>query len=299
MQVLRKLTYNPNLAISLGYFDGVHLGHQSVIKSAVDYARENSKKSAVITFENHPCCYFYGVCPKYILSREDRIKYIEDLGVDYLYLLDFEKISSLTGEEYLKDILYKYFKPISISTGFNHSFGAKKSGGTDLLEKMQSELCYKYFKLEPYKCNNEIISSTNIRNLLNRGDIELANSMLGRKFSISGVVIEGNKIGRTIGFRTANLKYPPERIDIPFGVYSVDILYNNLSYKGIANFGVKPTIKGSNSPVLEVHILDFEKEIYGENLQVDFNRMIRKEKKFLSLNDLKMQISNDIINLIV
>ena len=123
MQIFEELNHNPNLCIALGYFDGVHLGHCAVIKSAVNYAKENNLKSAVITFRDHPCCFFYGVCPKYILSREDRIKYIEELGVDYLYMLDFEQISQLHAQNYLENILIKYFSPKFIATGFNHFFG--------------------------------------------------------------------------------------------------------------------------------------------------------------------------------
>ena len=289
MKIFTELNKNPNLSLALGFFDGVHLGHKAVIKSAVDFAKQNGNKSAVVTFLDHPCCYFWGVCPKYILSRKQREEKIEALGVDYLYELDFESIAGLTAQDYLKDILINHFTPVSISTGWNHNFGCKKSGNVKFLHDNSKKYGYEYFELSPEKLDNEIISSTTIRKLLSDGEIERANLMLGSKFSISGEVVKGNQIGRTIGFKTANLVYPPELIELPYGVYSVNTNYG----KAIANFGIRPTVKGSQA-LLEVHILDFEKDIYGENLTVYVNKMIRAEKKFSSLDALKSQIKLDI-----
>lgn len=295
MQIFTELNKNPNLSLALGYFDGVHKGHQAVIKSAVDFASQNGNKSAVITFKDHPCCFFRGVCPKYILTREDRIKHIEALGVDYIYILDFNsKLCMLSAEDYLKNVLIDNFSPKSISTGFNHYFGAKKSGGVDLLTEKQVEYGYKYFEIPPQKILNNTISSTAIRNALAKGDIQNANEMLGYNFTISGKVIKGQQLGRKIGFRTANLLYPPELIDLPFGVYSVLVDYLGLQYKGITNFGIRPTVSDSHRCSLETHILDFDKDIYGEEISVSFLKMIRAERKFNSLDDLKAQINIDI-----
>lgn len=289
MQKFSELNQKQNLAIALGYFDGVHIGHRAVIKSAVDFAKKNNTKSAVITFSDHPYCYFKGVCPKYILTREEREKRIASLGIDYLYELNFEDFAHLTAKEYLNNILINYFHPISISTGWNHNFGKNKSGNVNFLEEQAKNYNYKYFKIPPQKINNEIISSTKIRKLLSEGNIEKANLMLGQNFSIEGEIVKGNQIGRTIGFRTANLVYPPELIELPYGVYAVDTTYG----KGIANFGIRPTINGSHTS-LEAHILNFEKDIYGEIINVNFNKMIRTEKKFPSLGALKKQINLDI-----
>lgn len=293
MQILHDLSENPNLSLALGYFDGVHLGHQAVIKNAVNYAKQNGGKSAVITFKDHPCCFFHGVCPKYILTREYREKFIADLGVDYLYELDFEKLAGLSAEEYLENILIKHFSPKSISTGFNHNFGHNKTGDVKFLEQESVKYNYKYFALPPQKYDGEVISSTKIRKLLSDGQIDTANKMLGRNFIIEGTVIKGRQIGRTIGFRTANILYPLELIDIPFGVYSVLVNYASQTYQGIANFGVRPTVNGHGA-LLEVHILDFERDIYGEVLEVKFIKMLRTERKFDSLDSLKQQISRDI-----
>ena len=293
MQILHDLSENPNLSLALGYFDGVHIGHQAVIKNAVNFAKQNGGKSAVITFKDHPCCFFHGVCPKYILTRQYREKFIADLGVDYLYELDFEKLAGLSAEEYLENILIKHFSPKSISTGFNHNFGHNKTGDVKFLEQESVKYNYKYFALPPQKYDGEVISSTKIRKLLSDGQIDTANKMLGRNFIIEGTVIKGRQIGRTIGFRTANILYPLELIDIPFGVYSVLVNYASQTYQGIANFGVRPTVNGHGA-LLEVHIIDFERDIYGEVLEVKFIKMLRTERKFDSLDSLKQQISRDI-----
>lgn len=289
MQIITELSKNQNLSIALGFFDGVHLGHKTVIKSAVEYAHQNNCKSAVITFKDHPNYFFYGKSPKYILPKKVKELKIEELGIDFLYELDFESISGLTASEYLKDILIKYFSPCAISTGWNHNFGYKKSGNAEFLRNNSNKFGYKYFELPPQKINNEIISSSVIRKNLSQGNIEKANLMLGYKFSTSGEVIKGKQIGRTIGFKTANLIYPDELIELPHGVYSVKTNYG----KGIANFGTRPTVEGEGT-ILETHILDFDKNIYGEKLFVEFNKMIRVEKKFNSLDALKNQIQKDI-----
>ena len=295
MQIYKELNKNPNLSLALGFFDGVHLGHKAVIESAVEFAKKNGNKSAVITFSDHPCCYFWGVCPQYILSREAREEKIAQLGVDYLYELDFESIAGLTAQDYLKDVLVNYFTPLSISTGWNHNFGCNKSGNVKFLHNNSKKYGYEYFELTPQKYKDEIISSTAIRKLLAKGDIEKANAMLGYKFEIKGEVAKGNQIGRTIGFRTANLEYPPELINLPFGVYSTEVSLSDTptKSKAIANFGTRPTVNGKKE-VLEVHILDFDKDIYGETINVEFNKMIRTERKFSSLDALKNQIILDI-----
>lgn len=292
MQILTDLIKNSNLSLALGFFDGIHKGHQTVIQNAVDYAHKNNCKSAVITFKEHPCCFFYGKCPKYILSGKERENKIKELGVDYLYELDFESISGLTAGDYLKNVLVKYFSPCAISTGWNHNFGYKKSGNAKFLHDNSKKFGYEYFELPPQKINNEIISSSAIRKYLSSGNIEKANTMLGYKFYTSGTVIKGQQIGRTIGFKTANLIYPDELIELPHGVYSVETNFG----KGIANFGTRPTVNGDGT-LLEVHILDFDKDIYGETLSVEFKKMIRTEKKFPSLDALKKQIYNDIIQI--
>ena len=291
MQTFDKINENKNLSLALGFFDGVHLAHQKVIKSAVDYAKQHDLKSAVITFKDHPCCYFYDVKPSYILTREERRNKIAELGVDFLYEIDFDtKLSKLSPTEYLEDILIKNFHPKSISTGFNHYFGADKKGDVKFLDENQKKYGYKYFEISEQTINNNVISSTAIRTYLQDGKIDLANEMLGYRFKLSGKIVEGQKIGRTLGYRTANVFYPDEIIKIPYGVYSVETQYG----KGITNFGIRPTISKEKTAVLETHILNFDDNIYGKTLDIEFTSMIRPEKKFNSIQELKTQIAKDI-----
>lgn len=296
MQIFNELNENKGLSLAFGFFDGVHIGHQAVIKSAVDHAKEMGTKSAVITFQDHPCCYFYHLQPKYIIHRHDKVKFFEDLGVDYLYFLKFDDyLASMEARDYMKEVIVKNFAPVSISTGFNHSFGAHKSGDVNFLSKSQTEFGYKYFEVSPVLYNSEVVSSTRIREDLSLGNIEMVNAMLGYDYFLEETVVEGDRIGRTLGFKTANLIYPDNLLPVGKGVYKVKVDYNGQAYDGVANYGRRPTVSHDEKEVLEVHILNFEKDIYGEKIKVIFLKKIRDEKKFNSLDELKAQINEDIL----
>ncbi len=294
MEILNKLKSNENLAIALGFFDGVHLGHKAVINAAVDYAKKNNIKSAVVTFRQSPYVALNNVKPNYIITLEEKIKAIKKLGVDYLYLSDFtEDLAKQTASDYLKNLVDD-LHPKMIATGFNHYFGYNKSGGVDYLRLMQQEYGYEFKEINPIKLNEDVISSTAIRKALSNGDIPKANSMLGYRFYVKNEVIKGRQIGRTIGFKTANLKMPEKMINIPDGVYAVEVEVLGKKYMGIANFGSNPTVTDDSQKLLEVHIIDFNQDIYGELVKVSFLVKIRNEKKFQSLAELKAQIEKDI-----
>lgn len=294
MEILNKLKSNENLAIALGFFDGVHLGHKAVINAAVDYAKKNNIKSAVVTFRQSPYVALNNVKPNYIITLEEKIKAIKKLGVDYLYLSDFtEDLAKQTASDYLKNLVDD-LHPKMIATGFNHYFGYNKSGGVDYLRLMQQEYEYEFKEINPIKLNEDVISSTAIRKALLNGDIPKANSMLGYRFYVKNEVIKGRQIGRTIGFKTANLKMPEKMINIPDGVYAVEVEVLGKKHMGIANFGSNPTVTDDSQKLLEVHIIDFNQDIYGELVKVSFLVKIRNEKKFQSLTELKTQIEKDI-----
>ena len=198
----------------LGFFDGVHTAHQAVIKSALDYAGE----AMLITFKDSPAKYFNQKA-EYIYTRKQSLKKIMSLGVSEVIELDFAEIANMPADEYLKFIVQKY-NPISISTGYNHTFGKNRSGNPDFLAENADKFGYKYICVPPQMFNDQIISSTLIRKLLKEGNILLANRLLGTNFMLEGTVIRGAQLGRTIGFPTANIKYTPEIVQIPFGVYS-------------------------------------------------------------------------------
>lgn len=285
---------NPGLSIAMGFFDGVHQAHQVVISNAVYYAKEKGLKSAVVTFKSHPALAVLKRKPQYITTLETRLEKIEKLGVDYTYVIDFdEMIQRLTAEEYLRDYVVKFFSPKAITTGFNHSFGLNKAGTPDFLRKNQDLYGYKYFEIPPIAHNNLVISSTKIRELLMNADIDIANSILGGAFFIESVVVEGNKLGRTIGFPTANIFYPEAILKIPFGVYYSKVEFDGVFYDAVFNFGMRPTIASNSEPVLEAHILGFDKNIYGEKIRIFPLAFIREEKKFKSKEHLAHQIELD------
>lgn len=295
MQIFNELNENTGLSLAFGFFDGVHIGHQAVIKSAVDFAEKNNAKSAVITFQDHPCCFFYHVQPKYIIKKHDKINFIEKSGVDYLYFIKFDEyLAMMSASEYLEKVIIKNFTPSAISTGFNHHFGARQSGDVHFLNEMQEKFNYKYFEVPPVLYNSEIVSSTRIRDDLALGNIELVNAMLGYDYFLEETVVEGEKLGRQLGFKTANLVYPDNLVEIGCGVYKVKIEYKGEIFDGVANYGLRPTVNHYEKAILEVHILNFDKDIYGEQLKVIFEKKIRDEKKFNSLEELTQQIRRDI-----
>lgn len=279
MEILHENSNIPkNVALILGFFDGIHAGHIDVIKNTPNIPR------VLITFSNSPAEYFKKDV-KYIYPREFNYELIKKLGVDYIYEQDFPKIANLTAEEYLQKLV-KLFNPKSITTGFNHTFGAKRQGNPETLEKHQAN--YEYFCTPPTIIDNEIVSSTKIKEYLSKGEIEKANRFLTRSFSIESTVIEGAKIGRKLGFPTANLKYPQDIIRLPYGVYKVKCF----NKPAVMNWGVKPTF--NSKEILEIHIPNFEQDLYNKNIQVEIISKIREEKKFENLNELKKQIEKDI-----
>ena len=188
------------------------------------------------------------------------------------------------------------YSPNIITSGFNHTFGYNKEGTPELLQKLSEKYNYKYIYTPPELYENEVISSSMIKSLLKEGNLSKANLLLESEFSIEGEVIHGAKIGRTIGFPTANIKYPDNIIKLPFGVYSTDILIKNneQKFKGIMNWGIKPTLNNVSEPIAEIHIHNFDNNIYGQTLKVKIKNKIRNEVKFNSLEELKIQIKKDI-----
>jgi len=298
MEIVRELREIPKLSLALGFFDGVHLGHQAVISCAVEFAKEVGCQSAVVSFKEHPYCYFRKESPKYILTLDDKYKRIEDLGVDYLIELDFGTVCHMTPAEYLEDVLIKNFSPMAISTGFNHHFGVDKSGNVKFLSDFQGKYDYLYFATPPQCIYGDVISSSAIRQFIKTGAVYMASPMLGRKFSVSGTVIRGKELGATIGFPTANIIYPQDIIEPAMGVYDVNVeLDDGKTYRGIANFGVCPTVSDAGTKTLEAHIFKFKGNLYNRDIKIVFNRMIRPEIKFANLEELKTQIALDIQSL--
>jgi len=296
MEIFEELkpTNDNNLVLILGFFDGLHLGHRVVIRTGVEYGQTHECKTALISFKEAPAVVLNKKFSNYIMTYQEKIKKLEELGIDYLFQINFnEELSKLSASDYLKKLI-ENFHPKAIITGDNHYFGYNRTGSADYLELMQNEYGYEYFRVNPIKFENTVVSSSQIRSALESGDIKLANFMLGYRFYIQGEVIKGRQIGRSIGFKTANINYPEKLIKIPDGVYAVEIDLDNKKYMGIANYGSDPTVTDKTDKIIEVHILNFNENIYGKTIKINFLDKIRDEIKFQSLTELKQQIAEDI-----
>jgi riboflavin kinase/FMN adenylyltransferase len=273
-----------NVSLILGFFDGVHAGHQDVINSAI---KANSSETILLTFSRSPA-EFFDIQVKYIYPRKTSYKLIKELGVSKIIEHNFTELQKISAQDYLQHIIQKY-SPQVIATGFNHTFGHNRVGNADLLRKYQSQYNYKYICKEPYKISNEIVSSTRIKELLTKGDLIKASECLTRNFSIEGEVVTGAQLGRQIGYPTANIEYPNDIVKIPYGVYKARVL----NRPAVLNWGTKPTI-GGDKEIIEVHIPNFNENLYGKELKVEIIKKIRNEQKFSDINELKDQIEKDV-----
>lgn len=286
MKVFNKLQNLKNTSLALGFFDGVHIGHQDVINSALN----QDGITTIITFKQHPKSIIKKESTKYISTMDDRRQYFESMGVEYLFEIDFtDELAELTAEDYLKNIIIDNFKPISISTGENHTFGKNRSGNSELLNNLQNKYDYKYYKINSKKINDTVISSSLIKSNIKIGNIEIVNLMLGRKFQISGEIIHGEHIATSIGFPTANIKYPDNIEELPYGVYHTEVFGNN----AITNYGIKPTFN-IHEPIVETHIQNYNENIYGKKIKINFIKKIRDEIAFKTVDELKIQIKKDL-----
>ena len=293
MEVLHNCEKKTNLSLALGFFDGIHKGHKKVIENAVDFAKKNGLKSAVVSFSDHPSCLLLNRKPEYILPLRDKIEIIQKFGVDYLYIINFDlKFSQMTKENYI-DFLINMTSPKAVTTGFNHFFGKDKQGNTEFLSDYCNRNNIKYTKIQPVKLNNTVISSSVIRKSIISADLKTVSSMLDYDFYIKGTVIKGSQIGGKLGFKTINIKYPENIIKLPYGVYSTFCEIDGQLYKSITNWGIKPTIKENKYPVTETHIFNFDENLYNRQVKIIFLTKIRDEMKFDTLDELKAQIKRD------
>ena len=293
MHIHNELTYINKSSLALGYFDGIHLGHRVVLKNAINIAKENNTQSTVIIFKDHPTNYFSTEKVEHILTLDEKIEILDSLGIDNVVLLDFSKFANINAKDYIENYLVKYFSPIAITTGFNHYFGYKKSGNTDLLREYSKTYNYRYFEVPPLVVNENIVSCSVIRNKLSLGNFYEANKLLGYNYFIKGIVIQGEKLASTLGFPSANIIYPENKINIPHGVYYVTVEFENKKYDGILNYGFAPTIDNKNRLKTEIHIIDFDENIYGKEIKVSFISKIRNQMKFENIEKLKAQIIRD------
>lgn len=282
------------IILTLGMFDGVHLGHQFVIKYLKEIASKEGDETAIMTFNPHPRFVLQPQTDFRLLTTlDEKIKMLDSFSVQHLYIQEFtHEFSRLTALEFVKNILVNQLKIHSLIVGYDHQFGKNRDGNFEQLKLFSEMFKFKLYRLPPIAEHNIVISSTKIRNQINEGNIALANQWLGYPFIMIGKVIQGDKIGRTIGFPTANIEIDPQKICPKNGVYFVNVKVRDKNYKGMMNIGVRPTIKGEKKQI-EVHILNFNEDIYGEILEIHFYERERDEKKFISIEGLKKQLTKD------
>tara|TARA_B100002003_G_scaffold233323_1_gene246052 strand:- start:244 stop:1176 length:933 start_codon:yes stop_codon:yes gene_type:complete len=285
-----------NINLAIGNFDGLHLGHQKIIERLVHQSNEMHINSTIMSFLPHPRQFFSDKYDNYtIISDALKIKLLKKLGVKYYIILNFDQsIASLTPEKFIEIILVKKLKMKNIVVGSDFRFGKERMGDVSLLRKQSLIYNFTVSVLEQIKLKqtSEIFSSTLIRKNIHEGNLEKVNLCLGRNWSMEGVVIPGDKRAAKMKFPTANI-IPPNIIHPKKGVYVVKILYEGNIFNGIANFGIRPTVDG-NKLLLEAHLFDFNMDLYGKDLTVEFLAFIRDEQKFENFDNLTQQIHKDI-----
>ena len=276
-------------------FDGVHLGHQQVLKQTIFDARQHNGISLAITFDRHPNTVVApSRAPKLIYSLPQKLLELEALGIDATYLIEFtEEFSHTPGERFVRGLTSQLGQIYSVCVGSNFTFGHKRSGNVDLLRKMGAEIGFQVHGLAAVSLNGQVVSSTRIRERIAAGDLDAASQMLGRTYAISGQVMEGDKLGRQLGAPTANVDIRGLAAPPP-GVYAVQAKFQGEVFPAVANLGTRPTVKRGAELKLEVHLLDQERDLYGQTLEICFVEFIRREQKFGSVDELKAQIGKDI-----
>jgi riboflavin kinase/FMN adenylyltransferase len=293
---IEKFKNIPNPVVTTGTFDGVHLGHQKIIKWLRQIAKKEKGETVLLTFYPHPRMVLFPDDNelKLLTTQEEKIRLLEKFGVDHLIIYPFTKqFSRLTSVEFVRNILVNKIKTKKLVIGYNHHFGRNREGSFEHLKQYAPVYGFKVKEIPAVDIDNMEISSTKIRNALKKGDIGTANGCLGYEYSIEGLVVEGKKIGRTLGYPTANISIQDKYKLIPAdGIYAVTVNYGNEKYKGMLSIGMNPTVNGSKRTI-EVNIFDFQKEIYGDPLRINFCKKIRNEVKFNNLEELKKRMDLD------
>ncbi|MGB7816107.1 MAG: bifunctional riboflavin kinase/FAD synthetase [Methylotenera sp.] len=289
MQVFRHFPTNPSepLALAIGNFDGMHLGHQALLSRLIEAARAKNLTPAVMTFEPHPREFFAPLnAPERLCNLREKLERFEEFGVEKVFVCAFNlRFAVISAQDFMQNILHEKLNVTSILVGEDFKFGAKRMGTTADFQANGFDL----ISLAQVNLDGDRVSSTLVRKALANGDLNLAKQLLGRNYSISGKVVHGAKRGRQLGFPTANVHMRHERPALT-GVYAVKLDGLN----SVANLGVRPTIAGVPKLLLEVHVLDFNGDLYGKHVHVEFMHKIRQEMKFENLEALKAQIAQDI-----
>ncbi len=292
---LEGITIKNDTVVTTGTFDGVHLGHEKILNSLVNEARNKSLESVVLTFWPHPRNVLKPENPLFFLSSlQEKIDLLEQFNIDHLVVIEFTKeFSQLNSKEFLNSIIQEKLKTKLLIIGYDHRFGKNQEGSFEYIKKNQDEYKFAIKEIECQDVDSLTVSSTEIRKALLNGNVSDAGKLLGYHYTLTGKVVLGNQIGRKINFPTANIDLELKTKLIPQdGVYTVSVLHAGKTLYGMLNIGVRPTIDASNRTI-EVHIFDFDEDIYGKDIKVVFIAKIRDEKKFDGLVELENQLQQD------
>jgi riboflavin kinase / FMN adenylyltransferase len=296
---IESLPVFKNAVVTIGTFDGVHLGHRQIINTLKTEAEKVGGESVIITFHPHPRKVVSSVVTgiRLINTINERIELLKDCGINHLVVVPFtDYFANQTADDYIQDFLVNKFNPRTIIIGYDHRFGKERMGDYKLLEQKAVEYNYILKEIPEHILDTIKVSSTRIRNAILHGEIEEANKLLGYHFFFEGEVVHGDKIGRTLGYPTANLKSnEEEKIALGDGIYAVYVFVEDIKYKGMMSIGFRPTVNGKKR-VTEVNIFDFDKEIYGSTIRVVVKKYLRSEVKFDGLEALKIQMHQDKVN---
>lgn len=284
------------VALAIGVFDGLHVGHQEVIRAALEHAHQHHGTAVVMSFEPHPLAVLRpGTEPKRLCGAAYRERLLERMGVTTTLLCPFDENTMATPAGLFLDTLVRDCKPLGcISVGYGWTFGKGRSGNIQLLMEHGAREDFSVYGVPPIRVDGEVVSSTLIRDAVAAGDLVRASRLLGRDYALYGGVIHGRQLARTLNFPTANI-IPEAELLPPFGVYAVQVEIDGMKRAGIANLGVRPTVEpGASAPSLEVHVFDWSGDLYGQSLEVTLRDFIRPEQKFSSVADLQKQIEADV-----
>jgi riboflavin kinase/FMN adenylyltransferase len=278
---------------TIGFFDGVHLGHNYLLEQLKSEAQQRDMQSMVVSFANHPRLFFDPNCGlKQLTLSDEKVTLLKQNGVDEVIMLHFdEHLSKLTSCEFMQLLVEKYEVKLLLM-GYDHRFGSDRGTSFDEYIEYGSQLGLEIKRCDGFSESEVMVSSSKVRRALELWDIPLANKLLGYKYFLKGRVVDGKKIGRQIGFPTANLEVDPLKLIPSDGVYVVDVEVEGVEYRGVLNIGTRPTVSGDQRTI-EVHIINFTGNLYGKEIELKFLRFLRHEQRFSSLDDLREQIRKD------
>jgi riboflavin kinase/FMN adenylyltransferase len=285
-----------NAVLTVGTFDGVHKGHRVILQEVVRHAKQVDGESVLLTFEPHPRKLLFPDQPLGIITPlKEKLQLITEAGIDHVVVVPFTReFSNMSAQEYIEHFMVGIFHPHSIVIGYDHRFGHDRKGDMKMMEAYAPIYNYELTEIAPQLIDDAAVSSTKIRHAITDGRMEEASHMLGRNYSVKGTVMHGNKLGRTLGYPTANIQPQEKEQIIPAnGIYAIQAIHDNTQYNGMLSVGFNPTVTDKKELRIEANLFDFDKDIYDDTLEIFFVKKLREEQKFDSLDALKEQLHRD------